>query len=598
MKHVLGNLAVVGSGPTAVFLLKHILDEAATLRGNVTSITVLEKGPAAGYGMPYHPDTTDIYNLANISSEEIPELPESLIVWLRGRSDKELEAWRMDRETLSAAGVYPRLAVGAYLKAQFDALVAEMEARSLEVRVLTGHLVTDIRKEKEGTLTLFIRGKGSLTFDSAVIATGHAWPLQDDVEHGHYLSPWPIGKLLPEAGNFINATVGILGASLSAFDVVSSLAHRHGEFVRTDMGLKYEALPGAEGFRMVMHSLGGWLPHLQFDQVEPLREIYRHVDREGMLGLVNDKGFLRLADYFDRVCRPTLSEAFVRDENGELVELLAGQDFGLEEFVEKMTELHHYNNAFEGMGAEMVEARISVLHHRPIHWKETIDDLMYTLNFHAELLPAEDHLTYRKVVSPFLLNVIAAMPLSSGSILLALHEAGVLQLEKGRVMVDESQDEPGSTSVTIENEEATTHERYAVFVECGGQKPLGVDDYPFRSLVQGGIVCDATAAFADPKAADAASPEMVTERGGRKVLLTGGVGVDSAYRLIRADGTPEASIHDLAFPHTSGTRPYSYGLQACSATSRIMVSAWVQAISDEAPVRGGMEEVTELYESG
>ena len=55
----------------------------------------------------------------------------------------------------------------------------------------------------------------------------------------------------------------------------------------------------------------------------------------------------------------------------------------------------------------------SVLEHKPIHWKETIDDLIYTLNFHAELMPAEDHLTLKSLVMPFLMNVIAAMPPSA-----------------------------------------------------------------------------------------------------------------------------------------------------------------------------------------
>ncbi len=596
MTDKLGNLAVVGSGPTAVFLLKHILEAADTLRGNLTSVTVLEKGPTAGYGMPYHPDTTDIYNLANISSEEIPHLLEPLIDWLRARTDGELAGWRMDREALSASEVYPRLAVGAYLKAQFDGLVAGMEAHGIPARVLTGHLVSDIKKEK-GILSLSIGEQGTLAFDSVVIATGHAWPLEDDAAHGHYSSPWPIRKLLPEPGTFINTTVGILGASLSAFDVVSSLSHRHGKFVRTDMGLKYEALPGTEGFGMVMHSLGGWLPHLQFDQVEPLREIYRHVDRAGMLALVNKNGVLRLADYFDRVCRPALLVSFEKDENAELVELLSDRAFGLEAFVEKMTEIHRYHNAFEGMAAEMVEARISVLHHKPIHWKETIDDLMYTLNFHAELLPAEDHLTFRKVVNPFLMNVIAALPLPSGSILLALHEAGVLKLEKGKVMVDGEQSEAGSTSVTIENDGESFQERYGMFVECGGQKALGVEDYPFRSLMEDGIVCDATAPFLDPEAAEQAPPDKVSDEAGHKVLLTGGVAVDAAYRVIRSDGTPGPGIFDLAFPHTSGKRPYSYGLQACCATTMIMVAAWVEAITHAAPIKGDLGNVTGLYES-
>ena len=163
--------------------------------------------------------------------------------------------------------------------------------------------------------------------------------------------------------------------------------------------------------------------------------------------------------------------------------------------------------------------------------------------------------------------------------------------------MDENQTEPGSTSVTITNGEETTKGRYQLFVECGGQKPLGLDNYPFRSLVEQGIVCDATALFADDAAAEVAPPDKVSGKGGRKVFLTGGIGIDSAYRVLRRYGAPEPSIYDLAFPHTSGTRPYSYGLQACSTTSRIMVSAWVQAIVDAAPVDGGLGNVTELYEA-
>lgn len=593
----LANLALVGSGPTALFLLKHVLDSAGHLRGNITSITVLEKGPAAGYGMPYHPDTTDIHNLANISSEEIPELPESLIAWLRQQTDEALASWRMERATLSASEVYPRLAVGAYLKSQFDALVNGLEAQGVPTQVLTGHLVADIKKQENGALSLTIEGKGSLEFDSVVIATGHAWPLQDDLAHGHYFSPWPIRKLLPAAGTFINTPVGILGASLSAFDVVSSLAHRHGQFVRTDMGLKYEAFPGSEGFGLVLHSAEGWLPHLQFEQEHPLREIYRHVERERMFSLIDERGFLRLAQYFDKACRPALLEAFRKDGMEEMMGILTDEQFGFEQFVEEMTARHRYPNAFEGMGAEMVEARISVLHHKPIHWKETIDDLMYTLNFHAELLPAEDHLTFRKVVSPFLMNVIAAMPLPSGSILLALHEAGVLHLEKGRVTINDDQTEEGVTQVTIEDADQSATARYRMFVECGGQQPMGASGYPFPSLAADGNICDAVAGFSDPRAAEGFPTDRLVTRQGSLVFLTGGVGIDSAYRVIAADGIADPAIFDLAFPHTSGTRPYSYGLQACSATSRIVVEAWVEAVRKAVPVEGNLEDIATLYEA-
>ena len=142
-----------------------------------------------------------------------------------------------------------------------------------------------------------------------------------------------------------------------------------------------------------------------------MRLIYRHVDREKLLKLRDEEGFLRLETYFDAVCRPALAEAFRKDSMGEMVGKLANSQFKMADFVETMSDKHDYDNAFEGMRREMIEARRSVLEHKPIHWKEVIDDLMYTLNFHADLMPAEDHVTFRKTVMPFLMNVIAAMPL-------------------------------------------------------------------------------------------------------------------------------------------------------------------------------------------
>ena len=43
-------------------------------------------------------------------------------------------------------------------------------------------------------------------------------------------------------------------------------------------------------------------------------------------------------------------------------------------------------------------------------------------------------------------------------------------------------------------------------------------------------------------------------------------------------------IYDIAAPHTSGLRPYSYGLQACNHTAAIVVQAWVEEIKAAASV--------------
>ncbi len=50
---------------------------------------------------------------------------------------------------------------------------------------------------------------------------------------------------------------------------------------------------------------------------------------------------------------------------------------------------------------------------KAIHWKAAIDDLMCTLNFYAELMPAEDHLIIHAKFPPFVMNIIAALLLPS-----------------------------------------------------------------------------------------------------------------------------------------------------------------------------------------
>lgn len=595
------TLAIIGSGPSALYLLKHLFDHADLLSPPLREITLFEKSPLTGAGMPYSPLTTDRYNMSNISSEELPDLPVTFAAWLRAQGPAVLDELGIRHDEIREDEVYSRLALGQYLQAQHHLLTAWFMDAGIRVHHQAGCEITDVRSDAKGSRVTLVTATGDvLDFDRVVIATGHYWPNRDKPESGFYASPWPMAKLLPEDGKHHNFTIGTLGASLSAFDVISSLAHRHGDFIPSRKGLTYRPHPGTEEFKIVMHSAQGLLPHLQFDQVNPFREIYRHVDRDGMVALLDKKGFLRIETYFDQICRPVLREAFEKDEMPDMVKRLADAGFGLLDFVEAMSDQHDYDNAFEGMRTEMVEAEESVKQHRPIHWKEVIDDLMYTLNFHASFMPAEDHLILQGKVMPFLMNVIAAMPLPSGNSILALYDAGKLAMVSGRVTLPDEQPEPGVTTIEVDDQgEKSTH-RYRMFVDCSGQRPLELDDYPFPSLVKKKATRKARAAFV--KAGDVAQvpeekKEHVFKDDGQWLYHTGGIDIDSTYRLIGEDGQPNPRIYDIAFPHTTGLRPYSYGLQACNHTAAIVVRAWVEEIKAEARVDTDLVEVTQIYET-
>ena len=597
MKPSSHRLAIVGGGASAIYLLRHLCEGIDDLAGHLHSIHIFERSDRVGCGMPYSPETTDRFNLSNISSAELPALPMSFVDWLRAQDDATLADFRIQRDRIDEEEVYSRLSLGAYLHAQYRTLVASLHEAGIRVHEHPATHVTDLLDDPAGgTVTLVTASGESFPCTRVIIATGHVWDEEDRPEHGFYASPWPIRKILPPEGTFLNHEVGTLGASLSAFDVVTSLSHRHGRFTRAEDGtLTYTPLPGSQGFSLSLHSSNGWLPHLQYDQAEPFREIYRHTHRDELLALCDAQGFLPLDAFFDAVCRPALATAFEKDGMDTLLPLLADPGFTLEDFVHHMESLHQYADAFVGMRAELAEAVRSVIDHRPIHWKEVTDDLMYTLNYHAELLDAPDHERFRRTVMPFLMNVIAALPLSSARILLALHEAGILKLVSGHVSIDPDDQPPGATRIEVDDDGELTRIDYPLYILCGGQRALEIDDYPFSSLVESGAVRKARASFRRRLEHPEREDGDVFLEDGIHYRHTGGIDIDASFRVIGRDGRPNPRILDIAFPHTSGVRPYSYGLQACDTTARILVLAWIQEIHHH-PTHGDLETVTDLYE--
>ena len=592
----LSNLAIIGSGPTALYLLKYILENIDVLQNNIDKISIFEKEEILGMGMPYHPKTTDIYNLSNISSEEIPMLQESFADWLRKQDEETLKKFNIDLKPIDDSEVYSRVALGHYFKEQFRTILTAIKSKGIQIFEYCNSEVIDISQELENELIITDCQNRKLKFSTVVIANGHEWKGEDKPDAGYYASPWPIHKLLPKKNENQNFTVGTLGASLSAFDVVTSLSHRHGKFITKDNKLKYIKNRDVPNFKIVLHSSQGWLPHLQYEQEKPIREIYRHFSRMQLLELIDAKGFMRIEDYFDTLCRPALIEAFSKDNLSEVVEKLKDKDFSFKDLVALMSEKHEYVNSFEGMKLEMITAKKSIKRKIPINWMETLDDLMYSLNYHAELLPAEDHIFFHKEIISFLMNVIAALPLQSAEILLALYDSKTIELKAGLVSFPENCFENSQTKILVEAEDGSKEElEYKLFVNSGGHKKLELHDYPFQSLVKKGLVNSATAKFAEDIWKDL-DPDTILKDRNEVELKLSGIDMDASYRTINNTGNSNHFLYDINFTHTNGLRPYSYGLQACSATSLIVVESWLAQILEGKDVSKEIEDITELYE--
>jgi hypothetical protein len=85
------------------------------------------------------------------------------------------------------------------------------------------------------------------------------------------------------------------------------------------------------------------------------------------------------------------------------------------------------------------------------------------------------------------------------------------------------------------------------------------------------------------------------EVGKKQFYLTGGIDIDAAYHIIDRKGNVNEDIYDVSFTHSSGVRPYSYGLQACSATTEIMVESWVHSLKTGGQKQGELTEVSKVY---
>ena len=595
-KTTLKNIAIIGAGPTTLFLLQHILENANKLLPIFKEITVFEKSKNLGSGMPYNSETTDIYNIANICCEEIPKLPQSLNNWILSQSDTFLKKWKIDRDSFKEHELYSRIILGMYFKKQFDILIQELKSKGFKVIKHPKSEIKDIKIDNN-IFSVIEKSGASKNFKKVVIATGHDFKSNDTNEKNYFKTPWPIQKLLPKKSQYYNYPIGILGASLSAFDVVTSLAHRHGKFFEKDGILKFKLNKEALEFKIILHSLNGWLPHLQYEQLEPMREVYRHATREQVLDLVSRNGFISLKDFFDKIARKALIIALKKDKKTQLARQLSLKNFDWIDLINILSEEHEYVNSFNGMEKELQDAESNLRNNQPTYWMETLDDLMYCLNFHSELISAEDHIFLRKEIMPFLMNVIAALPLKSAKILIALKNAKCIELIQGKVEILEEQIQKQEIRIKITDEKNNFKiEKYKMFVNCTGQQTIDVKDYPFDSLKNKGIISPAIAYFEDENLIESFKnskwEQKISKHNNKNILDLGGIAIDYDFKIIKNNNDIQENLYDLSCAHISGIRPYSYGLQASDANAAILVASWLYLKKEKIT----LEKITNIYD--
>lgn len=551
------TIAIIGAGPSGLFMLKNLLQHSKPNR----IISIFEKKQTLGAGMPYSEEGANVEHITNVSANEIPELVTSVAEWLEGVPADVLDFYNINADYFNEYKVLPRLLFGSYLEAQFHLLLLSAERSGVEINLYLNSKIKDI-KEAPATenVQIFLENGDHFEFDRLVVCTGHSWPkkLEGKIE-GYFDSPYPPAKLKFKA----NHPVAIKGSSLTAIDAIRTLSRFNGTYSQDKDGkFSYKKNADSPDFKIVMHSRSGLLPavrfhledsHLGTTSLLSEKEIQAHIKSNG--------GFLSLDYIFDQNFKKILLE---RDP--DLYAKIASMK--VEEFTETMLKYREGVDAFELLKQEYENAAKSIDRKESIYWKELLAILSFALNYPAKYLSAEDMIRLQKSLMPLISVIIAFVPQSSAAELLALHQAGVLEIIAVGEDSEVIENEEGGVYYKYSDENGAHSDYYKTFVNCVGQPHFSIESFPFEGL-RDGIVSAAFLEFkSEQKGKDAEKENKNVFKSDDKFLLkVPGIRINDNFQVIGEDGKTNDSIFVMAVPYIGGYNPDYSGLDFCEEAS-------------------------------
>lgn len=551
------KIALIGGGPAALFMYKRIVEA----NPDNTQVTIFEQHQKLGAGMPYSEYGSAKEHITNVSDNEIPDIKTHLKEWLTVAPTNILNDFNLKGKEFNEFKVLPRLLFGEYLSAQFNLLLNEAGKNSLETKLFLNTKVIDLQdlKQKAQVKIVTDDGKEHL-FDRAIICTGHSWPSStENITPNWFDSPYPPQKLSKKA----NFPIAIRGASLTAIDAVRSLAHANGEFAKNEDGTyNYLLNQESEGFHITLHAIGALLPavrfHLEDSHLEPEHLL---TDEEVFSLKAKHNGFVPLDIVYDLNFKKVIEK-----ENHELFSDI--KDMSIEGFIAFMMEKRKSIDAFTLLKAEYKEAEKSIKRQQSVIWKETLGALSYAINYPAKHFSAEDMLRLKKSLMPLISVIIAYVPQSSARELMALHEAGLMDIK----------DVPASSSVVPAEEGGAIYkyseeeeQYFPMFVDAIGQRPFFYNQIPFEGLQNKETISAAYLRFASAANAEeeieAGNTSIIKEESGDYLLPLPGININDHFQPLDIYGVANDRIFIMAVPFIAGINPDYSGLDFCEAAS-------------------------------
>lgn len=560
------RIAILGGGPSGLFMYKRLIES-----GNVDfEVDIFERKSTLGSGMPYSTEGANDEHITNVSDNETPGLVTSIAEWILTIPKDILDRFQIDPDKFNEYKVLPRLLFGYYLADQFSLLQQSGAEAGILTRVHYQSNVIDVSYNEKDKEVWVETATDKINFDYAVICTGHNWPVRYEGKvKGYYDAPYPPSKLLLK----LNHPVAIKGSSLTAIDAIRTLARENGFFKKDENGnTSFYLHDESPDFKIVMHSRSGMLPAVRFHLEDS------HLNNDSLLTeeeiefhRKSNDGFLSL----DFVFQKDFKE-IIRKKDVEFYNRI--KDLSLEDFVLEMMELRERLDPFQLLKAEYIQAEKSIKRHESVYWKEMLAVLSFAMNHPAKYLSAEDMQRLQKVLMPLISIVIAFVPQKSCVELLALHEAGVLDIIP--VSADSTVEPHHNGGVVynfLSDDNKTQSVYYQTFVDCVGQPHLSYSDFPFKSLLQQKAISPAKLKFKSVDEGHLAFIEgnlpVEKDSNGSYFLGVSGIAINDNFQIIDHYGAYNEKLYIMAVPYIGGYNPDYSGLDFCEAASlRILKS--------------------------
>ncbi len=561
------RIGILGAGPSGLFIFKRLIDSGA----KDLQIEIFERKKQLGAGMPYSIEGATDEHITNVSGNEIPELVNSLTKWIHALPPQTLQRFSIDKDSFNAYKVLPRLLFGQYLETQFKLLKQQATLQGIVNKFHVGVNVTDVIDAPE-TNTVFVESDKyqSAEFDCVIICTGHNWPAKHEgIIPQYFDSPYPPAKL----DLAVNYPVAIRGSSLTAIDAIRTLARSNGKFTKdADKKVSYAALKGHDNLKIVMHSRNGLLPAVRFHLEDS------HLAKDSVLSdevvhavRAQNDGFLPLDYVFERNFKETF-----RENDPEFYEKI--KDMNIEQFVDAMMSLRESVDPFDLFKAEYAEAEKSIRRKESVYWKEALAVLSFAMNYPAKHFSAEDMLRLQQILMPLISIVIAFVPQASVEELLALYQAGVLDII---AVGDDSYVEPAGNGGAVyhytDKAGGQQSAYYKMYIDCVGQPHLHWKDIPYKSLVNNKTASSAKLKFRNSKTGlremTRDNKQIRKDAEGNYYLDVPGIAINDYFQVLDEFGGYNTRIFMMAVPYIGGYNPDYSGLDFCDTASIKIVEA-------------------------